>query len=39
VKCQATTAPPAPADGKTYASGAPDIETPTTVTQLTLLAR
>ncbi|MCX5742202.1 MAG: hypothetical protein NT062_06875 [Proteobacteria bacterium] len=39
VKCQATTTPPMPADGMTYASGAPDIATPDAVTPLTLLAK
>ncbi len=39
VKCQATTTPPVPANGMTYASGAPDIATPDTVTQLTLLTK
>ena len=39
VKCEATTTPPAPSDGETYASGAPDIAAPSTVTQLMLLAK
>lgn len=38
VKCQATTTPPVPS-GTTYASGAPDIAAPDTVTSLTLLAK
>ena len=39
LKCKATTAPPAPADGKTYASGAPAMPSPDKSTTLKLLAK
>jgi hypothetical protein len=39
VKCMATASPPAPADGKTYASGAPAMPSPTVSATLTLLAK
>jgi len=38
-KCQATSSPPPPADGKTYSSGAPSMAFPTTSTTLTLLGK
>lgn len=37
--CKATNAPPAPADGKTYASGAPAMTAPTSSVQLRLLSK
>jgi hypothetical protein len=37
--CKATTSPPEPADGKTYASGAPALPTPDVSTSLTLLTK
>lgn len=39
LKCKATASPPAPADGKTYASGAPSMPTPDKSVTLTLLAK
>lgn len=37
LSCVATASPPPPADGKTYASGAPAMPTPQTISSLTLL--
>ncbi len=37
--CQATATPPPPADGRTYASGAPAMVSPTTSVQLRLLSK
>ena len=39
LKCKATAAPPPPADGQTYASGAPAMPTPDVTTALTLLVK
>jgi hypothetical protein len=39
VNCKATTSPPPPADGQTYASGAPAMSSPTTSTVVTLLGK
>ena len=39
LNCKVSTAPPAPADGKTYSSGAPAMSSPTTSTTLRLLAK
>jgi hypothetical protein len=39
LNCKATSSPPEPADGKTYASGAPAIPSPDVSTALTLLAK
>jgi hypothetical protein len=39
LKCKASGSPPAPADGKTYASGAPAMPTPDGSITLTLLAK
>jgi hypothetical protein len=39
LKCKATASPPAPADGKTYASGAPAMASPDKSTTLTLVAK
>jgi hypothetical protein len=39
LKCKATSSPPAPADGKTYASGAPAMPSPDDMTTLTLLTK
>ncbi|MDB4908212.1 MAG: hypothetical protein JWO05_2996 [Gemmatimonadetes bacterium] len=39
LRCKATATPPAPADGKTYASGAPAMPAPDKTTTLVLVAR
>jgi hypothetical protein len=39
LKCKATASPPPPADGKTYASGAPSISSPDATVTLILVAR
>jgi hypothetical protein len=39
LNCKATTSPPEPADGKTYASGAPALPSPDVSTTLTLLTK
>ena len=39
LKCKATPTPPVPADGKTYASGAPAMPSPDKSTTLTLVAK
>jgi hypothetical protein len=39
LKCKATSTPPPPADGKTYASGAPEMPTSDVDTALTLLTK
>lgn len=39
LKCMATASPPAPADGRTYSSGAPTMPSPTVSTTLKLLAK
>ena len=39
LNCKLSTSPPVPADGKTYASGAPAMSSPTTSRTLTLIAK
>jgi hypothetical protein len=39
LKCKASASPPAPADGKTYASGSPTMSAPDKSTTLTLVAK